>query len=68
MIATHANPVWAIRELTQKENEVRTNNDLVANASISIIGYDNGEFFEIRSNITDHLGELVTALPELDKV
>lgn len=68
VIATHANPVWAIRELTQKENEVRTNNDLVANASISIIGYDNGEFFEIRSNITDHLGELVTALPELDKV
>ncbi len=68
VIASHANPVWAIRELTQKENEKRTNDSLVANASISVIGYENGEFFEIRPNITDHLGELVTALPDLDKV
>ncbi len=68
VIASHANPVWAIRELTQKEHKKRTNDGLVANASISVIGYENGEFFEIRSNITDHLGELVTVLPDLDKV
>ncbi len=67
VIASHANPVWAIRELTQKAGEKRTNDALVANASISVIGYENGEFFEIRPNITDHLGELVTALPDLEK-
>ena len=68
MIATHANPVWAIRELTQKECHERTNNGLVANASISIVGYENGEFFEIQPNITEHLGELVTDLSDIDKV
>ena len=67
VIAAHANPVWAIRELTQKPGEKRTNDALVANASISIIGYENGEFFEIRSNITEHLGDLVTELPDLEK-
>ena len=66
VIASHANPVWAIRELTQKAGEKRTNDSLVANASISIIGYDNGEFFEIRPNITEHLGDLVTVLPDLE--
>ena len=68
VIATHANPVWAIRELTQKECHERTNNGLVANASISIVGYENGEFFEIQPNITEHLGELVTDLSDIDKV
>ena len=67
VIASHANPVWAIRELTQKPGEERTNNGLVANASISVIGYENGEFFEIQPNITDHLGELVTDLSDIDK-
>ena len=66
VIASHANPVWAIRELTQKAGEKRTNDSLVANASISIIGYDNGEFFVIRPNITEHLGDLVTVLPDLE--
>lgn len=68
VIASHANPVWAIRELTQKTGEKRTNDSLVANASISVIGYENGEFFEIRPNITEHLGELVTVLPDLEKL
>ena len=67
VIASHANPVWAIRELTQKPGEERTNNGLVANASISVIGYENGEFFEIQPNITYHLGELVTDLSDIDK-
>ena len=67
VIASHANPVWAIRELTQKPGEERTNNGLVANASISVIGYENDEFFEIQPNITDHLGELVTDLSDIDK-
>ena len=66
--ASHANPVWAIRELTQKEGKKRTNDGLVANASISVIGYENGEFFEIRPNITEHLGELVTVLPDLETI
>lgn len=65
VIASHANPVWAIRELTQREGEKRTNDALVANASISIIKYENGEFFEVESNITEHLGDLVTVLPDL---
>ena len=68
VIASHANPVWAIRELTQKKCEKRTNDALVANASISVVGFDNGEFFEIRPNITEHLGELVTALPDLETI
>ena len=67
VIASHANPVWAIRELTQRAGAERTNNGLVANASISIVGYENGEFFEIQSNITEHLGELVTDLSDIDK-
>ena len=67
VIASHANPVWAIRELTQKEGKKRTNDGLVANASISVIGYENGEFFEICPNITEHLGELVTDLSGIDK-
>ena len=68
VIASHANPVWAIRELTQKEGAVRTNNELPPNASISVIGYENGEFFDLHPNITEHLGDLVTSLENIDKL
>ena len=66
VIASHANPVWAIRELAQESNTVYTNNSLPPNASISIIRYENGHFFEVRPNITEHLGDLATFLTVLD--
>ena len=68
VIASHANPVWAIRELTQKEGEERTNNELPPNASISVVGYENGEFFDLCPNITEHLGDFVTSLENIDKL
>ena len=66
VIASHATPVWAIRELAQENNEEYTNKSLVANASISILRYEDGQFFEVRPNITEHLGELATFLTVLE--
>ena len=66
VIASHATPVWAIRELAQENNETYTNTSLVANASVSVLKYENGKFFEVRPNITEHLGELATFLTVLD--
>ena len=67
VIASHATPVWSIRELAQENNEEYTNKSLVANASISILRYEDGSFFEVRPNITEHLGELATFLTVLEE-
>ena len=66
VIASHATPVWAIRELAQENNEEYTNGSLAPNASITIINYENGKFFEVRHSITEHLGELATFLTVLE--
>ena len=66
VIASHATPVWAIRELAQENNKEYTNDKLAPNASVTILRYENGQFFEVRHSITDHLGELATFLTVLE--
>lgn len=66
VIASHATPVWAIRELSQENNEEYTNGSLAPNASITVIEYKDGKFYEVRHSITEHLGELATFLTVLE--
>lgn len=66
VIASHATPVWAIRELAQENNKEYTNTSLAPNASITILKYEDGKFFEVRHSITEHLGELATFLTVLE--
>ena len=66
VIASHATPVWAIRELAQENNEEYTNGSLAPNASITVIEYKDGKFYEVRHSITEHLGELATFLTVLE--
>lgn len=64
-IATHATPIRVMQTLVETGN-LNDMNDIpwVTNASISIFNYDNGIWNIEKISIDEHLGNMVTKLPE----
>lgn len=67
VLATHATPIRAVETLAQGFGAERLGDvDFVANAAISIYKYENGKIFPVRTNITEHLGDMVTKVTKFE--
>ena len=64
-IATHATPIRAVSTLASGVPiEEMSKVPWVANASINVFTYENGRFKAEKLNIIEHLGSLLTSLPD----
>ena len=64
LIATHATPIRVLQTVSQNlPIEKMAAVPWVKNASINVFGYEDGVFTLIDKDITDHLGDMKTALP-----
>ena len=65
VIATHATPIRVLCTVSSGHPiEKMAEIPWVKNASINIFEYENGIFTVVNKDITDHLGDLKTALPK----
>ena len=65
LIATHATPIRVLCTVSSGlPISEMASVPWVANASINIFEYENGIFTLVRKDITDHLGDMKTALPK----
>ena len=65
VIATHATPVRVIQACCDGKTLADMKNIAwVSNASVSFVKYEAGKFMMERAGYDEHLGEMVTELPE----
>lgn len=65
VIATHATPIRVLCTLAKGlPIERMAEIPWVSNASVSVFEYENGVFTIVREDITEHLGDMKTALPK----